>query len=727
MASTAGFTSDTGITTPPRTSSPSPRLVSIGFAPVNVAPHNIKISDAVDATIKASATLVASREKAEANANSQSQAQPKKRCISFACGAVKPSQAAKPASPPALATKTPGPDDTPKAVYAQLASPVEVAELPKPIEPKRSCIRFACPARPSDATKLQLSTLKVDVPEHRKLMARRPSPAPEPKSPTAMRKLLHRSSAGRLTRSSTRSSASRQSSHSPIATRSKKYYNAEPSDLNKESSRFHEFASDAPLEDDWLRRDKVTVQQRLTIDDTLKKEMAIRRLGKEAEEEAELEDDEDDNDDDDDEIVEDDEEEEDDDDDDDDDDEEDEDGDENDTVEGDDEYFDGRFSGYSSGGEDGYNTDNETGFASSDEEDDGLILWSIHQPPRGRREQNFDYDHSTLHMGGTPVFRRLSVDEHSEDSSDFVAGRAVRQDRPKNRELVNSLRRPTTPELPDSTDFVCGTFDEDRPLEEAYQSHIAARKRGKVHVIPQDIDPSFPTSDPEDNSDDEPVKYKRGQQQPHGSADDRFWDMEDIHQDQADRADVRRKKKAESPKRCRSPPPPKIRGRSPAPRRLFERQSPNRRLKSPAPKAAAMPVPIIIAPLQTRIVSPPASLIDATDEDKRGHRAFPPSLAFKPGLTQTKSLPRPSAIFRHQQPANAGAGQAQLTKPIRRTKANSLAGAKQPRHVRGAIDIVKGLEQKRQRRREKFQQKYCNRARKGQVPERRTQREASPN
>ena len=43
------------------------------------------------------------------------------------------------------------------------------------------------------------------------------------------------------------------------------------------------------------------------------------------------------------------------------------------------------------------------------------------------------------------------------------------------------------------------------------------------------------------------------------------------------------------------------------------------------------------------------------------------------------------------------------------------------KHVRGAIDIVKGLEQKRQRRKEKFQQKYCSRARKGQIHEKRPQ------
>ncbi|KAJ3473123.1 hypothetical protein NLG97_g10504 [Lecanicillium saksenae] len=42
-------------------------------------------------------------------------------------------------------------------------------------------------------------------------------------------------------------------------------------------------------------------------------------------------------------------------------------------------------------------------------------------------------------------------------------------------------------------------------------------------------------------------------------------------------------------------------------------------------------------------------------------------------------------------------------------------------HVRGAVDIVKGLEKKRQRRKEKFYQKYCNKARRGQIPERKTQ------
>ncbi|CAK7565079.1 MAG: hypothetical protein SEPTF4163_002987 [Sporothrix epigloea] len=705
LASTAGFTSDTGTTTSPRTSSPSPHRISLGFAPISVTAHGAKGGDVIDVATKLAAlSILQDKTKKTTEAKTPPRAPSRKRCISFACGAVKPSQLTKPASPSSPVTKAPGPDDTPKAAYALLAQSVPKAEPPEPVQPKRSRIRFACPARPADVDKSRLSTPKEDMPNDRKLVARRPSPAPEPKSPTIMRKLMQRPNAGRPPRSSKYSSASRQSSRSPIATRSKKYYNAEPSDLDNESSRFHEFASDAPLEDDWLRRDKITVQQRLTIDDTLKKEMAIRLLGKEAEEEAEQEEEDNDIDD---HVVDDDEDD-------------DGDADDNDNFERENKLFDGRFAGYSSGGEDGYNTDIEPGFASSDDEDDGLILWSTNQPNNGRRQESFDNDHPTLYLCGTPGFRRLSVDEHS-DSSAFIAGQAIRQDRPKNRDLVNSIRRLATPELPDSTDFVCGTFDEDRPLEEAYQSHIAALKRGKVHVIPQDIDPSFPTSDPDNNSDDEPVKYKRGQQA-HESADDRLWEIEDIHNDEADRTDMRRRKKTESPRRCRSPPPPKLRGRSPAPRRRVDRadpsdrQLPNRLLKSPAPKVMFIPN---VAQSSAGIPSSLASLVDAPN--KSGRPMFP-ALISRPGLTQAKSLPRPSAIFRQQQQPCTGTGQVQPPKPIRRPKANSFSGTKQPRHIRGAIDIVKGLEQKRQRRREKYQQKYCHRARKGQVPERRTQR-----
>jgi hypothetical protein len=78
-------------------------------------------------------------------------------------------------------------------------------------------------------------------------------------------------------------------------------------------------------------------------------------------------------------------------------------------------------------------------------------------------------------------------------------------------------------------------------------------------------------------------------------------------------------------------------------------------------------------------------------------------LAGRPGPYHTKSLPRPAAFFTHQK----------VPKSSKYHHNTSDDG-----HVRGAIDIVKGLEKKRQRRREKFHQKYVDRARRGQIPER---------
>lgn len=75
--------------------------------------------------------------------------------------------------------------------------------------------------------------------------------------------------------------------------------------------------------------------------------------------------------------------------------------------------------------------------------------------------------------------------------------------------------------------------------------------------------------------------------------------------------------------------------------------------------------------------------------------AFKP-LAVRAGLMQTKSLPKAPGIFPHLK-----------TRKLR----GSVTSAGQS-HVRGAIDIVKGLEKKRQRRREKYHQKYYDRARK---------------
>jgi len=82
------------------------------------------------------------------------------------------------------------------------------------------------------------------------------------------------------------------------------------------------------------------------------------------------------------------------------------------------------------------------------------------------------------------------------------------------------------------------------------------------------------------------------------------------------------------------------------------------------------------------------------------------NLAARPGLTATKSLPRAGVVFAAQS--------RQYRNAPKRDEDDDT-------HLRGAIDIVKGLEGKRQRRREKFFKKYCDRARRGQIPERKPQ------
>ncbi|KAF3354262.1 Malic enzyme [Verticillium dahliae VDG1] len=574
IASTADLTSDTGMTSPSRTNTPSPPLPELRFLKLNNEP----------ARAAKEAPLAGGEE-------SQKTAPPRKRCIQFAC-AAKPTAAPKPVEAP---------------------KPQDQAIEPKPDAPRKRCIKFACPApRP-----VNQSTPPQHV-EHLEAAASRLQPHTPDSSPAT-----------------------------PMST--KKYITVDDKDLQNEASRFHEFASDDHCDEDWMRETVPVAGRKMTVNDTLAKENEIRKLAKEAEEEADEEENDDETaiDDDDDLNATAGEEEED-----------------EDEDEDDDDIDDG-LSGYVTEDEDddsiGYHTDEETGFADSDDEaDDDLQLWTPAQP--------------ALRLSGpssaTPVGRRASIGHQSDSSLGSISSvRAVRSGKSRRIKI-----RPGTPELPDSTDFVCGTLDEDRPIEDAYLSCLAARRREKLHVIPQDIDPSFPASEPEDNGEEElynPVK--------HASDDDDVWlhgEMDDLDHQQERRS---RKKKSEhsSPKRYHSPPPkqryhsppPKNRGRSPPPKRLFDRRSPCR-MGSPA--------------LQVAI-------------------AFK-ELASRPGLTMTKSLPRPAAWF------NMRNG--------RRNKALMPNAHDNDVHIRSAIDIVKGLEQKRQRRKEKYYQKYCNRARKGQKPER---------
>jgi hypothetical protein len=607
LASTADLTSDTGLTSPSRTNTPSPPLPEMRMLRLGMAHLDTQKRTPVGSL----ATRGQPADMTPKAAQPQQQDPPKKRCISFAC-TNKPNALV--VAPPMV--KVPSAQDA----------------------PKRPCIKFACPIPRPASTQ--------NTPPSRWLEAVAvASSRPEPNaldaggSPSTIR--THRSPAP--SRSPRPAILRRLSEIRTVAPR-KKFFTANSTELT-DCARFHEFASDERHEDDWIRQE-VSTSRKITINDTLTKENAIRKLATEAEEEAEQEEEEEE------EAALDDEEED-----------VDDNGDGQDSNDDDEDDVSG-----SDDGSDGYSTDEETGFADSDEEndeDEDFHLWNPGPP--------------TLRISSqAPTVQRPSTEEPQSDSSIPSRGsiRAVRRSKSQRIKI-----RPGTPELPDSTDFVCGTLDEDRPIEDAYISCLAARRREKTLLIPQDIDPSFPASDPENEEDEElfnPV---------HHSSDEDVWvhgKMEDLDHEQ-DRS--RRKKRGEnsSPKRYHSPPPkrlhsppPRARGRSP--RRLFDRQSP-RKLRSP--------------PRSQALRSPPASPRNGT-----GALTFR-DLGSRPGLTQTKSLPKPPAMFPHMKNGRRG-----------KLAQNS------DQHVREAIDIFKGLQQKRQRRKEKFYQMYCNRARKGQIPER---------
>lgn len=528
--------------------------------------------------------------------------------------------------------------------------------------PKRTTIKFACPG-PRAAVKPQPTKDKSIVePEKPSTPSKETSARHSSRSPSMTRKLRSTPPANmKAHRDST--STVRRASQSPIAFRTRRptYIVADEEALrSSEATRFHEFASDEPEEDDWIRKDVSDTKQKLTINDTLKKENAIRQLGKEVEEEA-LQDEEDEEDgeevaeDSDDEIEDDEDEEE----------NLDEDGQDDETIDGSDEDA-----------SDGNETDNEAGFADSDDESDAAGDFQFWTPGRSILSSN---------ATDTNAFRstnHIAASESSIDSLKHMSPGAHVKTSTRSKKSRASRRikiRPGTPDLPDSTDFVCGTLDEDRPLEYAYVSCMEARKREKHYLIPQDIDPSFPTSDPEDHDEDNDVKTGN-------DSDENIWlhgKFEDSEEEQTRRRkNSTRKTPAHSPKRLHSPPPPKQRHRSPPPRRLFG-HSP-KRLQSPPPAR--------------HIRSPAAS---PTTHAVGGAITFAP-LGHRPGLTHTKSLPRTPNAFCHQYHA------------ARLAAANDESEDAASGHTRGAIDIVKGLEHKRQRRKEKLYQKLCNRARKGQ-------------
>lgn len=657
--STASLTSDNDLTSPgTRDSTPSPPLPpTILHAPVPILDKLLRkepaiVGQVVDgATVTTAITTESPEKVVEVGLG-------RRRCITFACGR-------KPSPNGSDANTTMSPEKPPSKPEQKPAEP-----------PKRKCaITFACTARPSQNT----APVQEKKPHSRNTSppptrAARPPPSPKP-VPKA-----HRGSDSTVKNESPRSLRKPSS----LILRRRKY-SEDNNDVPSEERRFHEFGLMEP--EQWLE-ESGCYRNRLTVNDTLLKENFIRRIGEEVEEEA-LEDDDDldEDDDNDDDDVEDDDEEDDDDDDEDDDDDDVEDGTSDHNI-----------------SDAGFQTDDEDGFAVSDSDnDDSENEWWA----PGRSTAATSTDHLEHHIRPSPRPRA-----HSQSSLDSISNDDTRsrppQGKVKRKTQAMKIHRPGTPDLPDSTDFVCGTLDEDRPLEQAYISCLEQRKAAKHKARPQDIDPTFPTSDPEmdeedDDDSDDGVEESDHPVFLHGKIDLNNDDSEYRGRRQS-AAGLRKKTPSPPLQRLRSPPPPKrtvhrspppptkrISLRSPPPAKKNGHKSPARRNNGQSPKRLRSPPP----PCR-RLNSPAPSgkpFVERTPAISFTPRA---TLAQRPQPTHTASLPRVASTIRIGKNALT-LSPVELEEPLYRT-------------ARGAIDIVKGLEKKRQRRREKLYQKHCNKA-----------------
>jgi len=532
---------------------------------------------------------------------------------------------------------------------------------------RKRCISFACPRQRAENGSSETQSDKLDPPKRR--------PAITFACPTRESEAIPPSTAGKASvRSRARGSPApsailRTQSTQDVGSRIRdaNQPQAPPSDKKpggihmsglggfkpSEETRFHEFASSMDEDDEWVNESS-EFKEPITLYDCLKKENAIRKLGEEAETEA-MEEEEQEGEDDADE----------------------------DGVEGDDSTV------HDFSSDDGNESDNEAGFADSDESDDDSEygFWAPVAPIAGARNENLDLTRQAIGRRNS----NTSIESFKYDESQKWLPAPARRGKGHRRPPKRSKRNAITPDLPDSTDFVCGTLDEDRPLEVAYLSCLKERRESKHIPIPQDIDPSFPATDPEDNDDvldevdeedeDEDDLASGTRQQP-GQHD------EELIRGRST-AQPRKTSPRISPKRVHSPGP-RLFGHSP------KRLSP-KRLKSPAP------------PMKLRPNLPAALMLPAHPEGVNIT-----GLVQRPYCSRTKSLPRtPNPFFIGLEKAHQSSRMSsQVQSPDR-----GISRSREM-HTRGAIDIIQGLEKKRQKRKEKFWRQHCRKAAKEQMERR---------
>ena len=563
----------------------------------------------------------------------------RKRCISFAC---KSKQEAKPTVKPA-----------PEPPKLEVVSP-----------PKRKCmLKFVCPTRSGSDSK-----------PAEKTVAKRPvSPPPPPRRSNSSGK-QHRGSDATVTHMSPKAMRKNSGNATPkgntsdpaSAQQSRRYSGGSSDEDGGDSTRFHEFGASDEEPDQWVQ-ESTCHRTRLTVNDTLQKENVIRKTCEEAEEEVLEEEEEDEEEELDDELA---------------------------AVAEMDEADNGIEDDYES--DEGFHSDDEEGFASSDSEGDDDSDYEWWRPGNASTAATSVEQLDRLAI----VNAQQAVPSSSlgSASSGHMSRQTSKVSFKKIRSKTNStaavpIHRPGSPDLPDSTDFVCGTLDEDRPLEQAYINKRKLKDAAMHKARPQDIDPTFPTSDPEmDEEDDDDLDDGSDSE-----VDDLMHgDLEELHGTVKKASPIRARGRSNShrspppptnrihspppAKRTapRSPPPPTMRARSPAPRKLFGR----------SPTGAKSPTPT------KRMTSPPNSPTNAHAQ----LATAPHGLAGRPALTHTASLPRGGPIT--------------LSKlaTIASDQEDSDAGAATEIPKRGAIDIVKGVQWKRQRRKEKLYQKACAKA-----------------
>ncbi|KAI4103562.1 MAG: hypothetical protein L6R37_003779 [Teloschistes peruensis] len=613
------LTSDGGLSSPARTNSPSPPLpASHPSALDNIPSHNNLPAD--DKTFR----LFVSPSTDLPNANSARETNVevglgRRRCIKFACGR----QAADPS----------------KELQATTAEMPQREAPPNP--QKRPCmLKFVCPMKP-------LPTHEVS--------------RPSKENPSNKLTGYQSSNATRIVPTS-----SSQGAHldeiqlvsqisclreNPIPRTSERAGESHPFNRinleGSEATRFHEFAGPYNGEDEWVH-EQTAYRRKMTVNDTLQKENAIRKIGEEAEEEA---------------I------------------------DEENAVDEEDEYDEMVDLSHGISSEEdmsdaGNETDDEEGFAESDDESEMGSDFHFWTPSLTTAATSADHlEH--VRPRGPRAFSNSSMESMTNvNNTGNAPARTARRARKVSRTRPVKMR-PGTPDLPDSTDFVCGTLDEDRPLEAAYMSCLEERRRSKRRMIPQDIDPSFPTSDLElDNDDKDDTGLVHASDEP-------VWitgkpDRSDEEQGPPQHKSLSRrstKSPMPSPKRMRSPPPQRrsIVHRSPPPAALaFHPPGSNSSISSSETED------------HTQLATVESSWIPNTP--RRPPKMIVCHLPRRAQLTHAASLPRTPNPFW------APSGQWSQES----VRAASTKSRIPDVRSRGPIDIRTGLEKKRQRRKEKF-------------------------